>query len=99
MLSHAPITEKLVFDRQGSEFHFVKEQNVDAMLPAIHELRDMVRKDTGPGRGRFLGSVPILVAQIWAKESGTAIGTREWLKYAKMKLKSSDWQKLRVHGA
>lgn len=94
----APVRERLVFDRQGEQFHFERTQEVDDIFEAVHAARDMFRKDTGPGHGRFLGSVPLLVAQIWANECSAPVGTKEWLQYAKRKLKSSDWQKLKVHG-
>lgn len=88
--------ERLVFE--ADKFHHVTTQVVDPILAAIHEARDMFKKDTGPMQGRWLGTVPILVAQQWAIECGAAIGTKAWGVYAKQKLKDGEWARLRVHG-
>lgn len=94
----APYSERILTDRLSGKFHFVKSQDVTGILQAAHEMKDMVRKDTGPVQGRYLGTVPVLVAQQWAKDCGAAIGTKEWAAYAKKQLKDGTWSKLRVHG-
>ena len=96
----APYTEKLLRDPSSikNEFAILQTQDVTEVLAAAKDAQEHLRKDTGPVQGRFLGTVPVLVAQKWAEECGAAIGTKEWSKYAKKKLKDGIWAKLRVHG-
>lgn len=95
--SPQPYTEKMIYGDEG-KIHFVKTQQVDHIIDAAKDASEAYRKDGGPAGGRFLGTVPILIAQQWATECGAAIGTKEWAKYAKEKLRDGTWAKLRVHG-
>lgn len=97
MSSSSPITEKLYLDSNGTNFHIVKRQNVQQILEAAKDAAEILRPNTGPAGGKYLGTVPVLVAQQWAKECGAAIGSREWAHYAKTKLKDGTWARLRVH--
>lgn len=97
MSSSSPITEKLYLDSNGTNFHIVKRQNVQQILEAAKDAAEILRPNTGPAGGKYLGTVPVLVAQQWAKECGAAIGSREWAQYAKTKLKDGTWARLRVH--
>lgn len=96
----APYRERVLIDPSSAkgEFAIVKTQNVKEVLRAAEMARDVLKKDTGPVQGRYLGTVPVLVAQQWAKACGAAIGTKEWAAYAKKQLKDGTWAKLRVHG-
>ena len=93
----APYSERMIVSPSDGTFSFVKTQNVDHVLAAAKDAREQLRKDTGPIQGRYLGTVPVLVAQQWAKECGAAVGTKEWSVYAKKKLADGTWAKLRVH--
>jgi hypothetical protein len=92
-----PIVERLFLDSDGKSFHFVKTQNVQAVLDAAKDAADTLKPNTGPVGGKYLGTVPVLIAQQWAKECGASVGSREWAKYAKTKLKDGTWARLRVH--
>jgi hypothetical protein len=76
----------------------VKTQNVDEALKAIDGLRENTRKNSGPGRGRHVGSVPVVLALAWAKEWGCAPGSAEWNRLAAARLRSDEFFRLRVHG-
>lgn len=93
----APYTERLITSASDGTFSFLKTQDVTPVLDAAKDAREHLRRDTGPIQGRYLGTVPVLVAQQWAKECGAAIGTKEWAAYAKKKLADGTWAKLRVH--
>lgn len=93
----APYSERLISSRNSDQFSFVKTQDVTGILQAAHEVKDMLKKDSGPIQGRYLGTVPVLIAQQWATECGAAIGTKQWSVYAKKKLQDGEWSKLRVH--
>jgi hypothetical protein len=97
MYDPAPYREQLLFDKSGGAFAFKKTQDVSAILDAAKDARDTLRKDTGPIGGRFLGTVPVLIAQQWAKECGFPVGTKGWANYAKTKLADGEWAKLRIH--
>jgi hypothetical protein len=97
MFDPAPYKERLLFDKTGGTFAFKKTQDVSAILDAAKDARDTLRKDTGPVGGRFLGTVPVLIAQQWAKECGFSVGTKGWANYAKTKLADGEWSKLRIH--
>lgn len=92
-----PIVERLFLDSDGKSFHFVKRQNVQDILAAAKDAAETLRPNTGPAGGKYLGTVPVLIAQQWAKECGAAVGSREWAQYAKTKLKDGTWARLRVH--
>ena len=96
-MQRAPYSERLLFDKSGGRFAFQKTQNVQGILDAAKDARDQIKKDTGPGHGRFLGTVPVLIAQQWAKECGYSVGTKGWAAYAKTKLADGEWSKLRIH--
>jgi hypothetical protein len=92
-----PITERLVLDSDGKSFHFVKQQNVQLIIDAAKDAAETLRPNTGPVGSKYLGTVPVLIAQQWSKECGAPVGSREWAKYAKGKLQDGTWARLRVH--
>ena len=91
------IKEKLVYDSDGKHFHFVKTQSVQQVLEAARDASETLRPNTGPVGSKYLGTVPVLIAQQWSKECGAVIGSKEWAGYAKKKLQDGTWAKLRVH--
>lgn len=91
------IRERLVLDGDGKRFHFVKSQDVQGVLDAAKDAAETLRPNTGPVGSKYLGTVPMLIAQQWAKTCGAAIGSKAWAAYAKSQLKDGTWAKLRVH--
>ena len=90
-----PIKETFLFD--GDLMRIQKTQQVQHILDAAKDAQEVFRPNTGPVGSKYLGTVPILIAQQWAKECAAAIGTKEWAKYAKQKLQDGTWARLRVH--
>jgi hypothetical protein len=45
-----------------------------------------------------VGSVPFVLAEEWARESGTQIGTQEFAAYLKRKLSDPDYKNLLIKG-
>ena len=41
-----------------------------------------------------VGSIPLVMCQKWAEESGTIVWSKEWHEYAKKQLNHSDYRKL-----
>jgi hypothetical protein len=68
-----------------------KTQDAQPMFDAIRAAKDLPKNPTM----RYVGSIPLLLGQQWAKECGAAIGTKQWREYAHKKLKSGDFSKLR----
>ena len=66
--------------------------DVDGVFEGVKMLNEAAASDRLQSR-RYLGSVDILTAEVWAKECGAAVGTKEWAAYAKKKLKSGDYGK------
>lgn len=73
----------------------VSSQQCDDIITGVHETRDLRTKSHNKDLA-YLGSVPLLVCQIWAKECGAAIGTAEFKKYARMKLTTGDYSKFKA---
>lgn len=86
------VTENLV-DFQGG-FHVVTEQKCDDTIAAVHSAKDYFKKNTKGAR--YLGSAPIIVAQIWAKECGFPPGTREFTEYAHKQLTNGEYSKFKA---
>lgn len=47
---------------------------------------------------RLAGSIPFVVAEMWARECGANIGSQEFQAYVKKKLMSGDFSKLVANG-
>lgn len=47
---------------------------------------------------RLAGSVPFVIAEMWSRECGAKIGSREFAEYVKKKLMSGDFSKLIANG-
>ena len=92
----APVTEKYVHNGEG-QMQIQKTQNVEHILEAAKGARELIGRNSGPANGRYLGTIPIVIAQHWAVECGAAVGTRPWAVYAKQKLKDPDFAGLRIH--
>lgn len=92
-----PYIERILRSNSTDEFAFIKTQDVTEVLRAAKGAQEMIKKDTGPVQGRYIATVPVIVAEQWARECGAAIGTKEWSKYAKKKLKDPEFSGFRVH--
>ena len=77
-------------------FHIVTEQDCDATIQAVHDAGSVLRRHTGGDGARYMGSVPLVQAQIWAKECGFPVGSRGWTDYSAKKLNSVEFAKLRA---
>jgi len=47
---------------------------------------------------RLAGSIPFVVVEMWIKESGLKLGSKEFAEYVKKKLMSGDFSKLIANG-
>ena len=84
---------------QDGKVYVKTTEDVQPLLDANGRLRSVYDEMPNYGRnGRLAARVPGTVAQNWAKECGAAVGTREYMAYAKRKLVAGDYQKLRIEG-
>lgn len=87
------VTETRHLDRGDQLLRFVKKQTIsDLFFAAVRARKESVHPTS---LMKYRGSVPMLVAQQWAKECGAAIGTRVWRQYAGNQLDKRDYAKLR----
>ena len=86
-----PVFEKWVDTENGFSIH--RSQETGGVVDAVKEAAE--QRSRGDG-ARYLGSVPEIVCEVWAKECGAAIGTPEFRAYAKKMLMTGEFQKLRV---
>ena len=52
----------------------------------------------GDAKARWVGSVPLVIAEQWSRECGAAIGTHEYATYLRRKLSDPDYKNLLVKG-
>jgi hypothetical protein len=90
------IKEKMIVE--DGKLHITKEQNVSPMLDAIHNIREHLPDAHGDAKGRWVGSIPLVLAEQWCMESGAQIGTQEYAAYVKRKLMDPDYKRLVIKG-
>ena len=90
------IREKII--TEGGKLHIQRDQEVSGMLDAIHNIREHLPSAHGDAKGRWVGSIPMVLAEQWCRESGAQIGTQEYAAFVKRKLSDPDYKKLLVKG-
>jgi hypothetical protein len=76
----------------------VEQQEVQDLLDENRALATLGEGRTfGHARWRKLGSIPIVIAEQWARECGARIGTPEFAAYVRRKLLDPDFAGFRVH--
>ena len=86
------IVERRVTDRSTGKLHVVKTQKIDPkFFDAVRSAKDITASNRVL---KYRGSIPLLLAQRWAVECGSAIGTREFNAYAWKKMQDSDYKRL-----
>lgn len=76
-------------------FRIHTEQECDDTLTAVREAADLIPRKTKGDGATFVGSIPVVQALIFAKECGSAVGTREWAEYARKKM-DGEFKRLKV---
>ena len=84
---------------QDGKVYIKESEDVQPLLDSNGRLRSVYDDIPNYGRNnRLAARVPITVAQNWAQECGSSIGTKEYMAYAKRKLVAGDYQKLKIEG-
>ena len=75
-----------------------KTQDVEPLLNHLKNLRDADLKDSKEMGMRYVGEIPLILAEQWAKECGARLGSPEHMEYCSKKLRDPDYKKLLVKG-
>jgi len=86
--------ETMVADERGN-VRVVHRSDSQPVVDAVKAYSEMGTRRTKAGT-RYLGSVDPILATVWARECGAAVGTKEFAAYAKKKLLSGNYTKLRA---
>ena len=83
---------------EDGKVHIVHKENVEPVIEAAKQQRDMLSELSSNRSARYVGTVPGTVARQWQLECGAAPGTREFSEYVKKKFLSGDYSKLVIEG-
>ena len=87
---------KTKIKEEDNKLHVVRTQDVQRILDFNKE-----RNIDGHNRKsdmRLVGSIPFVVIEMWMKESGAKMGSKEFQEYVKKKLSSGEFSKLIANG-
>jgi hypothetical protein len=90
------ITEKIV--EEDGKIQIVREQDCAGLLKTLKKMRELAPRHSGQDRTRWVGSIPLVMAEEWSRECGAAIGTKEFAQHIKKKLADPDYKNLLVRG-
>ena len=90
------INEKIL--EQDNKIHIVREQDFAGLLKTLKKMRELAPSHSGHDRTRWVGSIPLVLAEQWSKDCGAAIGTKEYAQFVKKKLADPDYKNLLVRG-
>lgn len=91
-LANNALRERIISDPE--HVRVILQQECDGIIEGVQAAAGVLRKGKA---STYLGSVPLVVAQIWAKECGAPMGTREFAQYGKKKLMSGEYAKLQAN--
>lgn len=76
-----------------------KKVDAEPVMEALKDYGDIITQaNRRVANARMIGAVDPVTAEIWAKEAGLKIGTREFSAYARKKLADPDWSRFRLGG-
>jgi len=92
----------LEYDAQTKKTDYIHtDTDGNSVIESVQDAEDIVKFNALAGdyldKSKdwwFVGSVPLVLCQEWATESGTNVFTKPWQEYAKKKMQSAEFQKL-----
>lgn len=72
---------------EDGRLHHIRSQDVEGVLRRNAMMRDVHKERSDL---RFVGSIPSVIIEEWARESGLKIGSEEFDLYIERKLRDSD---------
>lgn len=88
------VVERMI--EQDGKLHVLRSQDTQAVLDHVKAMRDVAPSMFGDAKWRYIGEVPLVLAEKWSEECGAAIGSPEFAIYCKQKLMNGDYAALRV---
>ena len=93
----AAITEDVRYE--DGKIYNVRTQDVDGIIDYARHMADAHTKPFyGDAAWRYVGTIPLALAEAWSKETGIRIGTREFAELCKKRLMDGTYAYLRVKG-
>jgi hypothetical protein len=80
-------------DGEGDTFYIKTTHNLDPVLDRVSRLKSAGH--VGMGESRHVGSIPMFLIDLWAKEAGVKWGSEEHREFVKKKILSGEYNKLR----
>lgn len=93
MSDNSPTRERIITD--GDTVKVILQQDCQGVIDGVRAFSSVLNKRSKGNK--YLGSVPLVVAEIWAGECKAPIGSREFIQYAHGKLMSPEYSKFKVH--
>ncbi|TAE78731.1 MAG: hypothetical protein EAZ84_00400 [Verrucomicrobia bacterium] len=90
------ITERMI--EQDGKLIINRSQDVQALIERNKAEAEILPSKYGEAAWRKVGSIPLTLAEAWAKECGANIGTKEFAIYAKKKLMDGEFAAFRIKG-
>lgn len=90
------ITERMV--EQDGNLIINRSQDVTALIEKNKIEAEIMPSMYGEAAWRKVGSIPLTLAEAWAKECGANVGTKEFALYAKKKLMDGEFAAFRIKG-
>ena len=87
----------------NTEWHTEDDKVVVKRTQDIQKILDFNKERNIDGHNRksdmrLAGSIPFVVAEMWSRECGAKIGSKEFAEYVKKKLMSGEFSKLIANG-
>lgn len=92
-------TANETYDFVDGKLVIKKSQDIQSLIDQNAFERENAPSMFGEMAMRKIGSIPLIVAEQWAKECGAGVGTKEFAAYAKRKLMDGDFAKFRIKNA
>lgn len=89
------VVEEMIED--DGKLHIKRHQDTSAVIDHVKNMRDIAPKMFGDAAWRYIGEIPMVLAEQWSQECGATIGSKEFTLYCKRKLMDGDFAALRVH--
>lgn len=89
------VETRLITDAADSRLHFLYTQDCEPIIDGVKAAGEIYSRNQS-GSGRYAGSIPLTVAQVWAQEWGVRLYSPEWTRLARKRLDDPDYRYLRV---
>lgn len=89
---------KEIIKEEDGKLYVHRSQDVQKILDHNKVQADIQPNHFGESRMRYVGEIPFVLIETWARECGARIGSEEFMAYVKKKIMDPNYKKLRVKG-